>query len=60
MLGWVSGYVQSSLAFSQLAGMRPIVEEIPLERVSVAYQMTTSSTVHFRAVRGTTPLPRIT
>jgi len=40
--------------------MRPIVEEIPLERVSVAYQMTTSSTVHFRAVLGTTPLPTIT
>jgi D-arabinose 1-dehydrogenase-like Zn-dependent alcohol dehydrogenase len=48
--GWVGGNVQRSVAFSLFAGVRPIVEEFPLERAGEAYEKMMSSTVHFRAV----------
>ena len=48
--GWVGGNVQLSVAFSLFAGVRPIVEEFPLERAGEAYEKMMSSTVHFRAV----------
>ena len=42
--------MQLSVAFSLFAGVRPIVEEFPLERAGEAYEKMMSSTVHFRAV----------
>ena len=38
MAGWVGGNVQRSVAFSLFAGVRPIVEEFPLERAGEAYE----------------------
>ena len=42
----MGGNVQWSVAFSLFAGVRPIVEEFPLERAGEAYEKMMSSTVH--------------
>ena len=50
--------MQLSVAFSLFAGVRPIVEEFPLERAGEAYEKMMSSTVHFRAVLCPTLAPK--
>jgi D-arabinose 1-dehydrogenase-like Zn-dependent alcohol dehydrogenase len=51
--GWPSGTAKDSedtLAFSALAGVRPMIEKFPLAKVAEAYERMTSGKVRFRAV----------
>ncbi len=48
--GWVGGRVDEALHFSALAGITPMIEEFPLERVNEAFKKMIDSAVHFRAV----------
>ena len=51
--GWPSGTPadsQDTMAFSALAGVRPMIEEFPLERASEAYERMMSGKARFRVV----------
>jgi D-arabinose 1-dehydrogenase-like Zn-dependent alcohol dehydrogenase len=51
--GWYSGTAkdsQETLEFSALAGVHPMIEKYPLERVAEAYQQMHSGKVRFRVV----------
>ena len=51
--GWPSGTAmdsQDTLEFSKYAGVRPMIEKFPLEKVKEAYQHMISGKVEFRAV----------
>jgi propanol-preferring alcohol dehydrogenase len=48
--GWVGGSQSDTLRFSVLAGIKPMVEEFPLERASEAYEKMMNSKVRFRSV----------
>jgi alcohol dehydrogenase/propanol-preferring alcohol dehydrogenase len=51
--GWPSGSpidIEDALAFSALAGVRPMVEVFPLERAAEAYEHMLSGKARFRAV----------
>jgi alcohol dehydrogenase/propanol-preferring alcohol dehydrogenase len=51
--GWPSGTSadsQDALAFSALAGVRPMIEEFPLERAAEAYDRMVSGAARFRVV----------
>jgi len=51
--GWPSGTSadsQDTLAFSASAGVRPMIEEFPLERAAEAYDRMTSGAARFRVV----------
>src|SRR5258706_98217 len=51
--GWYSGtarQLQSSLEFSLLSGVHPMIEKYPLERVAEAYEQMHSGKVRFRVV----------
>lgn len=53
VLGWPSGTSADSedtLAFSALAGVRPMIEEFPLERAAEAYERMMSGAARFRVV----------
>jgi D-arabinose 1-dehydrogenase-like Zn-dependent alcohol dehydrogenase len=48
--GWVGGRVDEALAFSTFAGVMPMVEVFPLEKVQEAFERMMSAKVRFRAV----------
>jgi D-arabinose 1-dehydrogenase-like Zn-dependent alcohol dehydrogenase len=51
--GWPSGTAadsQDTLAFSALAGVRPLIEAFPLERAEAAYARMRSGEARFRVV----------
>ena len=48
--GWVGGRVDEALEFSTFAGVMPMVEVFPLEKVREAFERMMSAKVHFRAV----------
>jgi D-arabinose 1-dehydrogenase-like Zn-dependent alcohol dehydrogenase len=53
VLGWPSGTSldsQDTLAFSALAGVRPMTEVFPLERATEAYERMMSGEARFRVV----------
>jgi len=51
--GWPMGTAadsQDTLAFSALTGVRPMIEEFPLERAAEAYECMISGGARFRVV----------
>jgi D-arabinose 1-dehydrogenase-like Zn-dependent alcohol dehydrogenase len=46
--GWP--YSQDTLAFSVMTGIRPMIEEYPLERAAEAYERMTRGEARFRVV----------
>ncbi|MDP7344440.1 MAG: alcohol dehydrogenase [Alphaproteobacteria bacterium] len=53
MRGWPSGHAKDSedaLNFSSLSGVRPTIEEFPLERAGEAYERMMANEARFRAV----------
>jgi len=58
--GWPSGTAMDSrdtLAFSKLAGVRPMVETMPLERAAEAFERMMNSKARFRMVLATSAEP---
>ena len=53
MRGWPSGHAKDSedaLNFNSLSGVRPTIEEFPLERAGEAYERMMANEARFRAV----------
>jgi len=48
--GWVGGNQSDTLRFSLLTGVKPMIEEFPLEQAAEAYGKMMSSEVRFRSV----------
>lgn len=48
--GSVEGNIEEAIAFSLLAGVKPLVEPFPLEQAPLAFERMMSAQVHFRAV----------
>jgi D-arabinose 1-dehydrogenase-like Zn-dependent alcohol dehydrogenase len=53
LLGWASGTpadIEDTLRFSELTGVRPMIETFPLEKAAEAYERMISGKAQFRAV----------